>query len=146
MSERDLALVVRRTIAATPDRLFEAWTTPRLLLMWWGPRGVRCTSAEVDARPGGAYRIGNRLPDGETLYIVGEFREVEPPRRLVYTWALESSPGPAELVTVRFEPREAGTEVIVVHERIADASRRDQHEHGWQGCLDGLAALVAASG
>lgn len=144
MSQGDLALVVRRTIAASPSRLFEAWTTPNQLLAWWGPRGVRCTSAEVDPRPGGVYRIGNALPEGETLYIVGEFIEVERPTRLVYTWSLESTPDEVELVTVRFEPREGATEVIVIHERISDLPKRDRHEHGWNGCLEGLAALLDA--
>ncbi len=57
-------LVVRRTIKAGPERVFEAWTRPELLLAWWGPRPVRCSGAEVDLRVGGRYRIDNQLPDG----------------------------------------------------------------------------------
>lgn len=48
-----------------------------------------------------------------------------------------------ERVTVRFEPRDSATEVIVLHERIADDATRNRHAHGWAGCLDGLEAFVA---
>lgn len=48
-----------------------------------------------------------------------------------------------ERVTVRFEPRDDATEVIVVHERIASPGAREGHEHGWIGCLDGLDAFFA---
>ncbi len=132
-------LVVRRTIRASPERLFAAWTEPDQLRAWWGPEGVVCIAAEVDLQPGGHYRIGNRLPDQRVLWIVGEFEVIEPPRRLVYTWQLEGVFATAERVTVQFEPQGAETEVIVTHERIPNRELRDQHQHGWQGCLSGLA-------
>ena len=81
-----LTLVVRRTIRATPERLFAAWTQPAHLRQWWGPEGVRCVGAEIDLRVGGGYRIDNALPDGKLLSIVGEFETIEPPHRLVYSW------------------------------------------------------------
>ena len=135
----DLALIVRRTIQATPQRVFDAWTRPEQLRRWWGPRPVTCSEAEVDLRVGGAYRIGNLLPDGRVLWICGEFEVVEPPHRLVYSWRLGEVD--ASRVTVRFVPRDGGTEVIVVHERVADEETRADHEKGWIGCLDGLSAM-----
>lgn len=136
-----LHLVVRRMIRATPERLFAAWTRPDQLVRWWGPADVECSGAEVDLRVGGRYRIGNRFPDGKEVWIAGEFEEVSPPRRLVYTWAIGEPPPVPERVTVRFEPRGERTEVIVVHERILDEAARDGHIRGWDGCLDGLAAM-----
>ena len=132
------------TPAPIPERLFAAWTEPAQLMQWWGPAQVSCPRAEVDLRVGGRYRIDNQLPDGRTLAIVGVFEEVSPPTRLVYSWSLDVEAAEREGVTVRFEPAESGTEVIVVHERIATEAKRDEHEHGWLGCLDGLVALVAA--
>jgi uncharacterized protein YndB with AHSA1/START domain len=135
-------LTIRRSIAAPPDRLFEAWTTPALLQQWWGPTGVRCIAAEVDLRVGGAYRIGNLLPDGRTLWISGEFELVEPPHRLVYSWRVGEEP--VSRVTVSFVAAGArSTEVVVHHERIHAAAIRDDHERGWVGCLDGLARWSA---
>jgi uncharacterized protein YndB with AHSA1/START domain len=135
-------LVVRKTIRATPERLFQAWTEPAQLRQWWGPEGVACVDPEVDLRVGGRYRIGNRLPDGKVLWIVGEFEVIEPPHRLTYTWQLEGMSNASERVTVRFEPRGEATEVIVTHERIPNETLRDQHQAGWVGCLDGLAEYL----
>jgi uncharacterized protein YndB with AHSA1/START domain len=137
-----LHLVVRRTIHASPARLFDAWTTASQLQAWWGPKGVRCTHAEIDAKVGGHYRIANELPNGEVVWIEGKFLEVLPPQRLVYTWNVTPGASGSEIVTVRFEQRGEKTEVIIVHERIRDASTRDGHAIGWAGCLDGLAAYA----
>jgi uncharacterized protein YndB with AHSA1/START domain len=147
--EAAVTLTVRRTLRAPVERVFAAWTRAELLVRWWGPAGVRCASAEVDLRVGGRYRIGNQLPDGRLLWIEGRFEEVEPPRRLVYTWRVVADgappdPGNEEQVTVRFEPRGDATEVSIEHRRIPSAARRDEHEAGWRGCLDGLARLLEA--
>lgn len=139
-----IALVVRRTINASVERVFEAWTEPEELRRWWGPRPVTCSDAEVDLRVGGQYRIKNLLPDGTALWISGTFEVVEPPLRLVYTWEIERKAVAAaerSRVTVRFEPRGEGTEVVVVHELIDTDETRADHERGWNGCLDGLARL-----
>lgn len=142
MSEPSIHLVVRRTIRASPERVFAAWTTPEQLMQWWGPEGVRCPSAEVDLREGGAYRIGNAMPSGDTVWISGIFELIERPNKLVYTWSVEPSTSAPETVTVRFEPRNEGTEVIIVHERILSEAARDQHAHGWHGCVDGLVDML----
>jgi uncharacterized protein YndB with AHSA1/START domain len=136
------ALVVRRLIRAAPETLFDAWTDAGQLVRWWGPAGVVCTDAGLDARPGGAYRIANRLPDGSTLYIGGVFEVVERPSRLVFSWQVEGSRAGTERVTVQFIPNDGETEVIVTHERIADAPTRERHASGWAGCLAGLARYV----
>jgi uncharacterized protein YndB with AHSA1/START domain len=137
-------LVVRRTIRATPDVLFAAWTEPAHLVNWWGPTGVECIDAAVDLRVGGAYRIANRFPDGNVVWIRGTFETIERPRLIAYTWQLESAtaPMPPERVTVRFDARDDGTEVVIQHERIANDTARRGHELGWEGCLDGLADYV----
>ncbi|MEM9193576.1 MAG: SRPBCC domain-containing protein [Myxococcota bacterium] len=136
------ALTVRRQIPAKAELLFAAWTEPEQLRHWWGPPGVVCHTAEVDLRVGGAYRLGNRLPNGETVWIEGVFEHVEPPTKLVYTWSLHSD-APEERVTVHFRERGKVTEVIVTHERILDAAARKSHEEGWIGCLQGLAQHLA---
>jgi uncharacterized protein YndB with AHSA1/START domain len=131
-------LVVRRRINATPEKLFAAWTQPEQLMRWWGPQGVACTAAEIDLRVGGTYRIANQFPDGTVIWIAGVFEVIEPPRRLTYTWRLESQSGLVERVTVCFEGLGASTEVVITHERIANETARTSHEQGWDGCLDKL--------
>ena len=130
-------LRIRRVIAARPERIFDAWTKPELLQQWWGPAGVRCIAAEVDLRVGGAYRIGNQLPDGRVVWITGEFELVESPYRLTYSWRVGDEP--ESRVTISFAAIEEGsTEVVILHERVHSTAVRDDHERGWHGCLDGL--------
>lgn len=138
-----LSLTVRRRILADAADLFRAWTDPARLRAWWGPGAVRCSEAEIDLRPGGRYRIGNLMPDGKVIWITGEFEVVEPPHTLVYTWRVDPGSDADERVTVRFEEHGVETEVTVIHERIADASTRERHQAGWQGCLDKLQAHLA---
>jgi uncharacterized protein YndB with AHSA1/START domain len=130
-----VTLVTRRTIRASAQRLFDAWTRPEQLRAWWGPAPVTCSDAKVDLRVGGRYRIANALPDGKTLVIEGEFQLVEEPHKLVYTWCAGDE---VSRVTVRFEPRGEMTEVIVIHEQIPSEPVRESHQGGWLGCLDGL--------
>jgi uncharacterized protein YndB with AHSA1/START domain len=134
-----ITLVVRQTIQATAEQLFEAWTQPGHLKRWWGPRPVTCVDAEIDLRVGGLYRIANQFPDGRILWIFGEFEVVDPPHKLVYTWRVDLQSKVSERVSVQFEPHGDGTEVIVVHEKIPSLATRDRHQQGWDECLDGLA-------
>jgi uncharacterized protein YndB with AHSA1/START domain len=138
-----IAFVTRRTIRAKVERVFDAWTRPEQLRAWWGPRPVICSDAAVDLRVGGQYRIVNSLPDGGTVTIHGEFRVVEPPHKLVYTWRMDDGPPESSLVTVTFSPRGEGTEVVVVHDDIPTEPVRESHEDGWRGCLDALEAHFA---
>ena len=80
-----LNLVVRRTINASAERLFAAWTEPEHFKIWWGPREVVCAGVEIDLRVSGDYRIGNRRPDGSIVWIHGEFERIEAPHYLVFT-------------------------------------------------------------
>lgn len=133
-----ITLIVRRIIHATPQQLFDAWTQPEHLKRWWGPDPVRCVAAEIDLRIGGLYRIANRFPDGNILWIQGEFEVIDPPHKLVYTWRVDLQSAAWECVTVQFQPCGQETEVIVTHERVPNTVTRDRHQAGWNGCLDGL--------
>jgi uncharacterized protein YndB with AHSA1/START domain len=146
-ADSSLSLIVRRRIAATPERLFDAWTRAGELRQWWGPENVQCIAAEVDLRVGGVYRIANQLPDGNVLWISGEFLSIERPHRLEYTWRAGSPDAPAERVSVQFvRSGAAHTEVIVTHAHVADVPTRTRHEQGWQGCLAGLENYLRSGG
>lgn len=138
------SLEVTQIISAPPERVFDAWTQPDELRKWWGPSGVYCVAAEIDLQIGGEYRIANQLPDQSVLWIAGEFIVIERPHLLVYTWALEGHDSVAEHVRVAFNEHELGTSVVVTHTRIASPAVREQHEHGWVGCLEGIASHLGA--
>ncbi|MDH3694304.1 MAG: SRPBCC domain-containing protein [Gammaproteobacteria bacterium] len=132
------SLLIRRLIPASPERVFRAWTNPDELKKWWGPKDVRCLSAEVDLQIGGQYRISNELADGKVLWITGEFETIERPHLLIYTWTVETELQTTERVCVQFEAHEQGTEIILKHELIPTSALRGQHQQGWFGCMDGL--------
>jgi uncharacterized protein YndB with AHSA1/START domain len=143
-SETSPAVVVSRRVAAPAQRVFDAWTTPELLQQWWGPGPVSCPEAHVDLRVGGRYRICNALPDGGMLWIEGEFAEVDPPRRLVYSWQHEPNLREPTRVTVTFEADGASTLVTVTHE-LLPLPAITEHTMGWNGCLEKLVALFAGA-
>jgi uncharacterized protein YndB with AHSA1/START domain len=141
--QRTAALSLRRTFQASRERVFRAWTTPEEIKRWKGP-GERTTPvAEVDLRVGGAYRVHMRSPDGSEMRLVGVYREVDPPKKLVYTWGWETNPEMGEtLVTVEFLERGRATEVVLKHELFPADDVRDQHEQGWHGSLDKLDKIL----
>jgi uncharacterized protein YndB with AHSA1/START domain len=140
-------LIVRRTISAPAEQLFDFWTQPEHVRLWWGPENVTCSSVEIDLKIGGRYRIGNQLPDGEVVWISGHFEVINRPTELVYTWTVESiEKSLPEHVRIRFQSNSDGTtEVIVTHERIGTHETKKQHLQGWLGCLDGLTHFVSSA-
>ena len=140
------SLRIRRFVPASPDRVFRAWTEPDEIKKWWGPKGVRCLSAEFDLRVGGQYRIENGLSDGSVLWISGNFEVIEGPHLLIYTWVVENESPTTERVVVQFEQHDLGTNVTVTHERIATTTSSEQHQRGWIECIDGLVDFLAEFG
>jgi uncharacterized protein YndB with AHSA1/START domain len=134
-------LRITRTYPASRQRVFAAFTEPDLLKQWWGPNGFSLPRAEVDLRVGGRYRFAMQPPQGDTAYLTGSFKEVNPPRRLVYTWAWESMPEFETLVTIEFREAEGDTEVVITQERFSNDEVRQQHAVGWIGGLDRLSEI-----
>jgi uncharacterized protein YndB with AHSA1/START domain len=84
-----------------------------------------------------------KLPDGEIFYLTGAYREVRPPEKLVYTWYWESEPELGEtLVTVEFRDLGNSSEVVVTHELFPTEKARDDHDKGWNSCIDRLAQAL----
>ena len=147
-AETTATLRVTRLIKAPRERVFAAWTTPADLLKWLGPETCRATSAKLDLREGGRYQYQIKSDQGD-LQVNGTFREVKPPSRLDYTWAWSGNPAMEfgeTLVTVEFIDRNGATEVQLTHDKLPDAEQRDGHNHGWNGSLDKLEALLAGGG
>jgi len=141
-------LSLSRVIRADADTLFRAWTDPGELMHWWRMEGDGWSfaGATIDLRVGGAYRLGMNAPDGQTHVAFGVYREIDRPARLVFTWDWEDAPMGETLVTVEFKA--AGrdqTEVVITHERFADAERIARHEHGWTALLRLLELFVDSS-
>jgi uncharacterized protein YndB with AHSA1/START domain len=139
------SLVLRRTYAAPRQRVFDAWTNPELAAKFLGPPDVAVPKIDMDVRTGGSYRIAMLRPDGETWYVGGIYRDVRPPERLSMTWTWEEDK-PEDvhetLLTLEFNERDGGTELVLTHEQFATVESRDGHEKGWSGILEQLAAVL----
>jgi uncharacterized protein YndB with AHSA1/START domain len=145
-STRDVpALRLERGFAAPRQRVFRAWTDPAEIGRWFAPTDQHTTRViALDVRVGGRYRIEMVSPSGNVYAVVGTFREVRPPERLVFTWTWEGKDMGETLVTLDFHDRGGATDLVLTHERFPTPELRDEHGTGWAGCLNRLAALVAA--
>lgn len=141
----EFALRIEREFAVPPERVFDAFTDPGQVAQWWGPEGMTCPHCDVDARPGGRYRTCIRQPGGAELWVGGVYREVERPRRLVFTWAWETDgvPGHEMLIALSFEPTPNGTRLALLQTNFANADARDRHEHGWISSFNCLDAFLS---
>lgn len=134
---------VSRILKATPERVFRAWTTPEEMKRWASPANYTTPFVAVDLQVGGRYEIHMRAPSGVERRVAGVYREITPPRKLVYTWLWEEPAGsPETVVTVEFRDHADGTELLLRHECLTPESR-DQHGSGWSGCLTKFESLFA---
>ena len=136
-----IALNLRRTFSAPPERVFRAWTEPQEMKQWWGPGEYSAPQVEVDLRVGGRFRIAMKPPEGDLFYLGGEYREVVPPKRLVFTWQWEGDPVET-LVTLEFLDLGGMTELIVTHERFPDEEQCQRHREGWSATLEKLPRVL----
>jgi uncharacterized protein YndB with AHSA1/START domain len=129
------AVVVRRTIAAPPERIFDAWLDPQALAEWMRPGTIQRSEARVDPRVGGAYEV---IMHGEKGPIPhrGIYRVIDRPKRLVFTWVSPFA-GADSVVTVDFRHMGTNTEVIVTHEQLPE-NEQGSHTRGWTTGLQHL--------
>ena len=132
------SLVICRTYPASVERVFKAWTDANQLGQWFAPTDDYTTKAKVDLRVGHEYRIAITHKGGNVHTILGTYRLIEPPRKLVYTWRWEGGPANDTLVTVDFTPDGEATKVTITHEQFTNTEDRDKHNEGWNGCLNRL--------
>ena len=102
------------------------------------PGTTTLAAVELDVRVGGKFRIVMRDEDGDHTHM-GEYREIRPPERLVFTWHSTATRGETTLVTVEFHPKGEETELVLTHERLPDEEAAAQHTRGWQSIAEKLA-------
>lgn len=140
-----LGIELQRRFRASPEALFRAWTEPSALREWWCPPGWVASDIAIDLRVGGRYRIAMASAgSGDALAVAGEFLEVAPPQRLVYTWCWEGAFPDAAPTLVTVELHAAGDETLLTlrHDRFASPAARQQHRTGWLAACNRLDRLV----
>jgi uncharacterized protein YndB with AHSA1/START domain len=140
-------LRLERTFKAPARVVFDAWTSAEVLRRWW-PAGPDWDTpvAEVDVRVGGRLRLVMRSPDGQEFGGGGEYVEITPPDRLVFTWTWDGDWAEgAQVVEVDFAEQANGTTTVVMTNRgLEDEESQRSHRDGWQASFDNLDRVLAA--
>ncbi len=145
-SSTQAVLTLTRVFHVPIEEVFEAWTEAEVLADWFGPVGFSVTTAEIDLQVGGKYLIVLQSPEGEVIQHFGEYVEITPPTKLVFTWVLQNqicrgsvNQCAETLVTLDFKRLDQSTEIQLSHERLPNKVAYDGHQFGWTSsfeCLD----------
>ncbi len=150
-------LRITRTFNAPRELVWQAWTDPAMALQWSGPRQFPAFHFEGGEKPGDRWRIGLRGKRPGTdivaeLWQGGVMKEIEPPRKLVYTFSWEDrtnvglpKEGNETLITVRLEEHDGRTTLEFTQEFFATAAVRDGHNGGWSSSFERLEAIINAA-
>lgn len=139
------SLTIQRRLNATPDRVYAAWTEPEKIARWFGPSVVLqdTVKAKMDVRVGGSFEVSFNSDDGEFHQVGGQYREVEPNKRLIFSWAWYSTPERESLVTITMKAEGNHTLLTLLHEQLFDEAAKVGHTRGWTGSMDKLEAMFA---
>ena len=148
-STADREIVITRMFDAPREMVYKAWTDPRQMARWWGPKMMTNPVCELDVRPGGAILIHMRAPDGTVYPMSGVYKEIVPSERLVFTSVALDKDGKAmfeNLNTIILSEQGGKTTVMVSVKVLKSSAGAVQHlagmEMGWKMMLDRLGAFV----
>lgn len=135
-------LSVERFIHAPREKVFEAWTNAKSISQWMRPRGVTSVDAEIEPQVGGKLRLLTKGSEGDSEYT-GEFRVVEPPSKLVFTWMSRDTDARPTMVTVEFseDEMEPGCQMNLTHSGFVTPEAVRANGAAWDAMLDKLALL-----
>ena len=138
-------LEMERTFAAPARRVFDAFTSEEVMRRWWhASRDWETPEASVDLRVGGRVRVVMRDPDsGDRYGGQGEYVEIDPPRRLAFTWTWDDDRAQVQqLIEIEFREREGVTTMRFTHRDLWDEEAVRSHEQGWSTAFDNLARAL----
>jgi uncharacterized protein YndB with AHSA1/START domain len=140
-------IVMTRVFDAPRSLVFEALTRPELIKRWFGPHGWNLIVCDVDFRVGGTWRYVLEGPDGSTMGMSGEYREIVTGERTVHSEAFDEYPGES-IVTVELTENHGRTTftatVLYDSQETRDAVVASGMEHGAAETYDRLADLLAS--
>jgi uncharacterized protein YndB with AHSA1/START domain len=139
------AIVAAVEIAASPERVFSALTSPEIVNWWVNPGVFDTREWSGEVRVGGRWRASG-IARGAPYVLEGEYLEVSPPRRLVHTWHLIGREGKPSIVTYELARTAAGTHLTVQHTGILSADVNKATAIGWEMSLRALERALAAAG
>ena len=143
---KNTTLEIKRLIKAPRDRVYAAWTDPGQLKQWFGPENVQTHDLVADVRVGGKYHWDLSNSEGERMTVRGEYRELQPGKKIVFTWQWDDDEvwkNRTSIVTVELDDADAGTELRLTHVQLPSEASRDRHTEGWSSVLDRLEKLFS---
>ena len=138
---------ITRVYAASPQAVFDAWTKPEQLSQWLCPYDLKVAEVAMDLRVGGAYSV---VMQGEERHEHhGVFEVIDPPGRLVMSWAGGGLKDVESRLTIGIETAETpdggqGARMTLIHERFPDAETSANYQSGWNSAFDKLAVALDA--
>lgn len=154
VKELSEGLVITRIFDAPRTLVFKAWTDPKQVIKWWGPKNFTAPVCKIDLRVGGEYLFCMRSPEGKEYWSKGAYKEIVEPERIVFTDSFADEEGnmvsasaygmegdwPLELqVIVTFDEQKDQTSFTLRHMGIPEGKMRELTEEGWNESLDKLA-------
>jgi len=144
----ELEIVTTREFDAPIGLVFDVLTKPEHVRNWFAPFDCQVTVCSIDLRVGGEYHIVFKTTDGEECSFRGTYLEVEPPSRLVFTWAwhetddFASPRGQESIVTIQFSPAGERTEMVFTQAVFKEEQARAAHNRGWTESFDKLGSFL----
>ncbi len=145
-------IIVEGYFAASPSRVFRAWTDPDIVKKWFGRAPNSLHSAAIDLREGGAWRFLESSDQEKSIGFEGEYLDIEPGERLVFTWskfiaraAGDRDVTPVSQVEIIFSARDNGTHVRLVHSAVHDEGTRKGFAGGWDFAFGTMRTLLSGS-
>lgn len=155
IEKTETTLALKRVFQAPKAMVFRAWVDPAMMNKWLFPAAGMHAICSVDLRIGGRYEVqmhppegspdgAEDVPDGAPYIVAGEYREIVPEEKLVFTWQWQGNDdSEVTLVTISFRAiSESETELSLLHERFASEESRDNHAEGWEGTFVQLAIAL----
>ncbi len=152
-------MVITRVFDAPRELVWKAWTDPKYVMQWWGPKGFTAPVCKIDFRVGGKFLCCMRAPDGAEGWNGGEYFEIVPFEKIVYSMYFADADGnkvdPAQLGiehegmddahdVVTFEDLGNGrTKVTLIGNESMESAKESGQVEGWNEILDKVAAVVA---
>jgi uncharacterized protein YndB with AHSA1/START domain len=130
-------ITLRRLLPASCEEVFDAWLDADGMRQWMCPGPVTSCEATLDPRPGGRFRFIMKAPGAEFI-STGEFRALDRPSRLQFSWISSRWENQETLVTIELQPRDTHCELVLIHERFPAGLSTEQVRGGWTAILEKL--------
>ncbi len=132
-------LEITREFNASPEDVFDAWTTTEALKLWMGPERATCPKVAANPVLDGEYSFPMEFENGDASTVVGHYTRIDRPNRLAFTWSWiqeDKSIGQPMHVSLEFERLDDNrTRMTMLHVNLIDDDARAAHDEGWAGCF-----------